>query len=452
MWKAKQLSKKIKVKDTMMYQPRSTNPTHVPQFVSKVAIACLMMLTLTTCDFDVTNPGAIVDTQLSEPGSFEAIVNGSGRDLSEAMNWIGYTGAAAAREIHPSGSTGSFGISVRQQIGILDPDDTNTQWENAQQARWVAERGIARLQDNMSESDFSSSPLVAKEYLWAGYANRLLGENMCQCVIDGGEAQSYEVYFQRAEDHFTNALSVAQAAGDSELINAALAGRASVRVPLGNWEGAVADAEQVPMDFEYVLPYYAVEESQYNRIFQASANSPYRAHTVWQTVYQEYYEEYQDPRTPWAEDPEYPVGDAAVAGLGNVPWYYQTKYETTSSPIVLSSGPEMLLIRAEAEMVDGDWMAGMDLINTRRDDVGVDNWTATNDTEAWGFLKRERGIELWLEARRLGDLKRWEANDTPGALHPLEQAGNSAQELPLDSDRDLCFPISESEMDTNPNL
>ncbi|MDZ7690650.1 MAG: RagB/SusD family nutrient uptake outer membrane protein [Balneolaceae bacterium] len=114
----------------------------------------------------------------------------------------------------------------------------------------------------------------------------------------------------------------------------------------------------------------------------------------------------------------------------------------------------MLLIQAEAEMVDGDWMAGMALINSRRDDVGVDNLDGkrTIAAEAWAFLKRERGIELWLEARRLGDLKRWEENDTPGALHPLEQAGNSAQELPLDPERDLCFPISESEVDTNPNI
>ncbi|MDZ7690648.1 MAG: hypothetical protein U5K69_05850 [Balneolaceae bacterium] len=201
-----------------------------------------MMLTLTTCDFDVTNPGAIVDTQLNQPGSYEAIVNGSGRDLSEAINWIGYTGAAAAREIHPSGSTGSFGISVRQQLGILDPDDTNTHWENAQQARWVAEQGLSRLQENMSDNEFSSSSLVAEQYLWAGYANRLLGENMCQCVIDGGSPQSYEVYFERAEEHFTNALAVANASSDSELINAALAGRASVRVSLENWSGAVGDA------------------------------------------------------------------------------------------------------------------------------------------------------------------------------------------------------------------
>jgi hypothetical protein len=37
-----------------------------------------------------------------------SLVAGSGRDLSEALNWTSYTGGAVAREIFPGGSTGSF--------------------------------------------------------------------------------------------------------------------------------------------------------------------------------------------------------------------------------------------------------------------------------------------------------------------------------------------------------
>ena len=69
-------------------------------------------------------------------------------------------------------------------------------------------------------------------------------------------------------------------------------------------------------------------------------------------------------------------------------------------------------------------------------------------TDAWRLLKRERGIELWLEARRLGDLRRWAAASTPGALDPLESVG------PLShlARQDLCFPISKAERETNPNF
>jgi hypothetical protein len=74
--------------------------------------------------------------------------------------------------------------------------------------------------------------------------------------------------------------------------------------------------------------------------------------------------------------------------------------------------------------------------------------SATTLDEAWRLLKRERGIELWLEARRLGDMRRWKADNTPGALDPLEQVG-AASHL---KQQDLCFPISTAERQTNPKL
>src|SRR5690606_38561286 len=38
----------------------------------------------------------------------------------------------------------------------------------------------------------------------------------------------------------------------------------------------------------------------------------------------------------------------------------------------------------------------------------LEPWTANNLDDAWTFLMRERGIELWLEGRRLADMRRWE--------------------------------------------
>lgn len=421
-------------------------------YLKKSISACLAIVLLSSCNFDVTNPGAINDDQLNDEGSYEALVNGMGRDLSIAINWIGYTGAAVVREIHPAGATGSFGISVRWQIGILEADETDEHWDYAQRARWVAEDGIERFREHMSSEEFNSSPYVAQSYLWAGYANRLLGENMEQAVINGGSAEPYTVFFERAEEHFTNAITIANAAGESTIASAALAGRASTRISLEKWDEAVADAEGVPDDFEYSISYNALEQTQYNRIFYSTANDPYRAHTVWQTVYEQYYLDYNDPRTPWGEDPEYPVGDAAVGTLGSVPWHFQLKYDSKDSNIRLSSSNEMILIRAEALLMDGNWPEAMALINGIRADVGVDAWPATSLNEAWTRLKRERGIELWLEARRLGDLRRWEENNIPGDLDPLEKANDPSQALPLDANRDLAFPIPNSELNSNRNL
>ncbi|MDP2954801.1 MAG: RagB/SusD family nutrient uptake outer membrane protein, partial [Longimicrobiales bacterium] len=73
-----------------------------------------------------------------------------------------------------------------------------------------------------------------------------------------------------------------------------------------------------------------------------------------------------------------------------------------------------------------------------------------NITEAWTMFKRERGIELWLEGRRLGDLFRWKATNTPGALHELEQPGGTKSYLA--ADQSLCYPISKFEREANANI
>jgi hypothetical protein len=109
----------------------------------------------------------------------------------------------------------------------------------------------------------------------------------------------------------------------------------------------------------------------------------------------------------------------------------------------------MRLIEAEPKLRGSDIPGAFTLINAVRTNAGATALAVpTAIDEAWRLLKRERGIELWLEARRLGDLRRWKENNTPGALDPLESVG-TASHL---TRQDLCFPIARSERETNPNL
>jgi hypothetical protein len=402
------------------------------------AAVFLALAALAACDFKVTNPGPVQDDFLDQRAAYPAIVNGAGRNLSEALNWIAYTGAAVARELNPAGSTGSFGISVQQQNGKLIDDEVGTHWSDAQQARWTAEEGVKRMRDGLG-ADFAKSKDAAQILLWVGYSNRLLAENMCDAVIDGGPKAAYTVYLERAEAAFTEAMAVATAAADTRMATAARAGRASVRALRANWAGAVADANGVASDFVYQMPYNTIDIDQYNRIYWAGANQPYRAHTVWQTYYESYFKSTKDPRVSWDQDPKNPTGDAAVGNLGRVPWYFQTKFAKRDAPINLSSGWEMRLIEAEAKLGAGDVAGAAALINGHRVALRLDPWPTATAEQAWTALKRERGIELWLEGRRLGDLRRWAAARTPGTADDM-------------TGRDLCFPISRAEKETNKNL
>ena len=88
------------------------------------------------------NPGPISSKFLDDPAAQVALVNGAGRALGDAMNWIVYTSAPVAREVHPSGSTGSFGITPEQQQGMLSKDGGGTHWGNAHRARFLASNSI----------------------------------------------------------------------------------------------------------------------------------------------------------------------------------------------------------------------------------------------------------------------------------------------------------------------
>jgi hypothetical protein len=444
----------------------NTDPRHLTERSIMLGLrSCgiaLLVLVAASCDTKVNNPGPVQDEFLNDRNAAAAMVNGAGRALAQGINWVGYTGAAVTREIHPAGSTGSFGITSLWQQGALGADDgdLDDHWQQSQRARWVAEEAVRRLEaagppgptDLQTATQYAD--LLLRANVYAGFANRLLGENMCDAVIDGSGILPNSTYFTRAESLFTQAINVSggTAATRTAQINAARAGRAAARVFLGKWTEAVADAGQVPIDFVFSMPYYNVgDDAQRNRIFWSSGNSrengsAYRAHTQWSTWYYDYRTASNDPRVPISVTTL--LGDAAIDCCGRVPFYPEAKHTASTSAIRLASGREMRLIEAEAKLRNNDVTGAMTSINAVRTAAGAPQVTATTATEAWRLLKRERGIELWLEARRIGDMRRWKEANTPGALDPLEQPG-SASHL---AKQDLCFPISRSERETNPNL
>ena len=416
-----------------------------------------VLFVIGACDFTVTNPGPVQDEFLNDNSANLSIVNGSGRMLAEALNWVGYTGGAIVREVTPSGSIGSFGISPEVRNGELNDDQINTQWNFSQRARSVSEQGLAHLRQNL-DADFSSSPLAAQILIWAAYSNRLIGENFCCTVIDGGAAESINVARARAEGQFTEAMTVASSAGETDLAWAAQAGRAAVRMWLGDWTNAVSDAQAVLAaagnDWSYDMPYFDIgDQVQFNRIYYAgSGDGPYRAHTVWHSPYEETAAA-GDARTPMGTEAGEPFGDATVDG-DQIPWLFQLKHDNRESSIRLSSSQEMQLILAENELVNGSEAAAIAFINAVR--------TTANQPavagDGWTLLKRERGIELWLEGRRLGDIRRWEEAGRPGDYNFWEvhdwkgpDDGSGANARPF-SGIDLSFPIGLDEQDTNPNV
>lgn len=451
---------------------------------------------------DVTNPGPVQDDFLSDKESHEALVNGAGRRLQEAMNNISYTSALPAREIFPGGQTGAHGHAVLVQGGYFEPGSFGGHFNLAVQARFIAETALDIFAGLEGTEDEADPGVVQQAQVWAGYAHRVLGENWCEAVFDGGPAEPGIRYFERAEQFFTDAINNAT---DADLVLAAYAGRAQVRVWLEDWAGAAADAGMIAdRDWSFDLMSVAQEEDTRNMLYYASATaSPYRAYTMWYTYYggsddslvgvaenpnapppfDGYYELTGDPRVKvLPQNPTLPYANAALSGYGQTPWLNQAKYTSGDDAFRLASGAEMRLIEAEALLNDDDPAGALAIIDALRasytsdlggplgriPDVlgafdGYDGWTTTPTTvpEVMTHLMRERGIELWGEARRWGDLRRWEDGAGLGGdvqYEPFENVSDifaqAQAEAAADSDpnRLRCFDIPNSEREANPNL
>ena len=412
-----------------------------------------LVMAAASCDTEVINPGPTDARLIVDGAATEALVNGAGRSLADALNWIAYTSAAVSREVHPSGSTGSFGITPEQQRGELLFDQVAGQWGRAHQARFLADEAIRRI-EALDPAD-QDADVLATAYLYAGYTSRLLGEQMCQAVYDGGPAEA------NSDSHLTNAIayfSQAAAIGSGNVATAAVAGRAAAHVMLGNWASAVADAGTIPAGFSYEAQYFNIgDDNQANRIYVAGKAQPYKAHSQLFTWIEQYNPETggvadTDPRVSWRVSGE--NGDAASACCGVISWNPQTKYTDDADNIELSSYEEMQLILAENEIINNnDIAAGMAIINALRTAAGVATEAVpATEAEAMTLLKREHAIEMWLEGRRLPAMRRWYVNNVPGDLQPLEEiSGDESMGSHLLT-RDLCFPIPEGEVDTNPNI
>lgn len=462
----------------------------------------LMVAVVLSTGCDVTNPGPIQQEFLAEPESHAGLVNGAQRQLMVALGSdgsIARDGALVAREVMPGGQTGSHGHNPNEQAGNIDPGD-GPRFTTLHEARFIAESAL----EIFAEAGEVDPDLVAQANVWAGYANRVLGEHYCQGVLDGEAPFDATQYLTRAEGQFTEAIGTAN---DPDLVLAAYAGRAQVRAYLAtygmaSWSDAAADAGMITDDgWTYSVKSDGSNSATRNSLYWSMAAEPYASYSMWATYYGNepdlagdgspipgtgYFEETGDPRVAWEPGAnagqDFAVG--ALDGWGQVPWQRYTKYDADgqNTSIPLANGREMRLIEAEAALVGGDPDGAVGIINTMRADITtvdtpnnaiggqpLEAWPepAGDTDEAWRILARERAIELFMEGRTMGDHKRWAQNDVfdeallelpdfesvsvlfsdnPRGLDPAESGITGL------SGRQFCFDIPNSERSLNPNL
>lgn len=419
---------------------KTLNEYYKTSLITLLLPLLLVIVIITSCDFGVTNPGRIEEDDLNTVNGMKALVTGMSADFSYIYDDLSFTGARLSDELAGSGS---YYLTSLLRRGIVNPEDVDFYWEGVQQARFVAEDGIKRMK-NVLGDDFDGNPLTVRAYLYAGFSNRIIAENFNRDVIDAGAAQPASETFQRAIGHFENAIQQAQAANESEFMTAARGGLAQVYVGLGQWSEATQYSSQIPTDFMYYTAYSNNSGRESNE-YRNETHDRYEA-SAFNTLAAS--RSPQDPRVPITDCSATPAECSAEVGAdGQTTMLRQEKFPELGSDIPIVKGTEMRLIEAEAALMGNDLVTAMKKINEVRNYYGLQDTTASgigelggsDKSDAWDILDQERYLTLWLEGRRLHDLRRWD--------HYFLDGGTIV--YPGVTRRASYFPIAESECAAN---
>ncbi len=281
----------------------------------------------------------------------------------------------------------------------------------------------------------SDAAAYAEASIYSGFAKTWLADMYCTLAFGGvGPELSAADAYAIAEQEFTEAIEAAEVT--DAVRQAALVGRARVRLVLGNDAGALADAQAVDPDFEYEATYSSNTFEQRNMVhFRTwdfgnwTVGPDFRDLTIDETGT-------PDPRVALEKNPH-------AAWDPSQDLYTPLKVPSPTAPLMIASGDEAQFIIAE---IQGGSDA-VDIIN----DVRARNGVATTWTPSGGANEirdkviDERKRTLFLEGVRLGDLRRY-----------IDKFGldffptSTPQGFPMGDQ--TCFPMPDIERNNNPGL
>jgi hypothetical protein len=418
------------------------------QIASAALVAILGAGLLTACKGDplsVQSPSRIPATGLQSAANAQLLVNGALGDFECALGSYIVLGGLIGEELDDATQTADrfpydartmissdrrYAVQSCENLGVYSPLQT---------AR-VSADNVRQLLEQLNDQTLPNRQrLLATANLVEGYSMALLGEGFCSTTFSTFDANGEVVYgpelqpaqaYAAAEERFTAAIAAAQAAGATDLLNAALVGRARVRLDEGNLAGARADAVQVPANFEYDATASGTSGRRNNRIWAqnnvisqaTSVGAPYRN----------------------LNDPRVPVTDLGKRSVTGVPLFAQTKYPAVNSPYPIATGEEAQLIVAEAD-IGADPANTLAIINAFRAAGNQGPYVGAVDAAS---LKSEiidqRRRALFLEGQHLGDLIRYNITPTPAAGTAYPAGGTYGS--------NICLPLPDVERQNNPVL
>jgi hypothetical protein len=383
--------------------------------------AAAVALAVTACDtsrlLDVQAPNSVPATVFEDPANASLMVQSAIGDFECAFGSFVTAEGIATDELQDATITaanwqldrrddgftsGTYGTgSCTNNEGIYTPLST---------ARWEADRAVERLSKWTDAQVPSRQNLLAQADLYAGFSYALMGMAMCQAAFDEGAPVDQKGMFALAESRFTDAIAAATAANNVNVKNAALLGRARVRLFQHNNTGAIADAQQIPSNFVFNVTNDAANSRRYNKVYNAIVTSGVM--TVEPVSRQLKTENGEiDPRSATTQ-----LTTRASDGVSVI--VTPTKYNAATQDAGRAQA-QPLARYAEAQLILAEAQGGaaaVTIINTMRAAVNLKPYTGPTDAASIKTLiASERQRVLFVEGFRAFDVERFNIDLAPAA-------------------------------------
>ncbi len=430
------------------------------------ALLAAVALGAGACSFDslleVSNPEELSEELLQDSTLVTVLMNGVIGDFQQALDdpfiWRG----SMFTDQQITGINWEQTARLSQRIVQFDEGDADGMFSELSRARQQGDSIAGRFRTLLPAPN--GDVRMATVLAYAGYSYILLGDAMCEATIAvGSDIYEPPALYQFAVDRLTEALSIAQAAGDGDLENMIQVGLTRAHLNLGNNSQVMSIAQNVPESFmwwsEYSSDDPAVDNTLEARVTGSNhslgvhpsflAGGPANFGTQGLDAF------LTDPRVQHL--PEWRLGHNRLTQLYTpkqglmFSGYNGETFASGGSPpdygrdtdIAFSSGLEAWHNYYEAM---GPTQETLDFVNERR---AVGNQAPVNlsGSDLMAELRDQRGRDLFMSGRRLGDLRRWLGQGIdlfPSGDHPNEQWGSYGNAT--------CFPLPLEEYEGNPNL
>jgi hypothetical protein len=419
------------------------------RWASRGAFAALAISGLAACHgaLDVANPKFISEDQLDNPQLVGVLMNSAiGAVQTNYSEFAWYSAIITDEALNATNDYRSGELSQR----IIELAQGNVgPYPLLQYTRATADTAAGRMRVLLKNQ---GDPRLARALIYAGYGYVFLAEFTCTAPINGGPLVTDDSLEHIALSRFKEAIVDATASdtGSTKLVSDSLlafarVGAARASLNLGDKPNAIAYASLVPASFVINVDYItsgntALQNTLWSRV--SGQNKQLGVHPLMQGL--------NDPRVRYVTQAV--LGHNQLTFL-NVPYsprswttfsYNDSTPLQPNSSIELASGLEARYILAEASGPNSTTLA---LVNERRA-YGKESSVTLSGDALMAELREQKRRDFFLAARRLGDLRRYKAQNIgdffPSGQDPTTQWGLYGSAT--------CYIITQDEVNSNPNV